>query len=326
VLGLAAALRLVGIRHGLPDAFLSDERDVVQHAWAMTHGGGLDPAWFERPSLVLYLLAPFEAWQDDPSYLTARLAIVGLAIGAVAAAWWLGQRAYGPMSGFLAAAATAVATTHVAFSRIAITDVPLTLGVAVALALMVTGRVELAGLAAGLATSTQYEGIVLLAPLVAVAWGNWRRLAIAVALGIAAFAATSPYVVVHIGEAGREAWGLGDPAPITLVERLWDSLGPALLVAAAGLVLALVFRTRADLVLGVFCLAYVALLLAIDAPLDRGVLPLIPTLGALAGRLRSLAPVTALLLIIPLTWSIRDARELTVGSSPARDVTAIRAE
>jgi hypothetical protein len=37
----------------------------------------------------------------------------------------------------------------------------------------------------------------------------------------------------------------------------------------------------------------------------------VPALGALAGRMRSLAPVTLLLLIVPLTWSIRDTKELT---------------
>ena len=327
VLGLAAALRLVGIEHGLPDSVLNqDERDIVPRAWAMTHGGGLDPHWFDRPSLVLYLLAPFQSWPDDPSYLAARLPIVAVALGAVAAAWWLGQRAYGTAAGFVAAAATAVATTHVAYSRIAVTDVPLTLGVAVALALLVSGRIELAGLAVGLATSAQYQGLVLLAPLVAAAWGSWRRLVIACALAVAAFAVTSPYVVIHFGRAVGDAWGVGPPAPIAVVEQLWDSLGPALLVAVAGLVLALVSRTRADLVLASFCLAYVAYLLTIDAHFERYVLPLVPALGALAGRLRSLAPVTALLLIIPLTWSIRDARELTVGSPPARGVTAIRAE
>jgi hypothetical protein len=37
----------------------------------------------------------------------------------------------------------------------------------------------------------------------------------------------------------------------------------------------------------------------------------VPPLGALAGRFRALAPVTLLLLVVPLTWSIRDAKELT---------------
>ena len=40
-------------------------------------------------------------------------------------------------------------------------------------------------------------------------------------------------------------------------------------------------------------------------------LPLVPALGALAGRVRALASVTLLLLVIPLVWSIGDTRELT---------------
>ena len=96
----------------------------------MVHGGGLDPHWFDYPSLVMYLLAPFQAWQHDPSYLAARLTMVALALGGVAAAWWLGQRAYGLVAGFVAAAVTVVETTHVAYSRMAVTDVPNTRSVA----------------------------------------------------------------------------------------------------------------------------------------------------------------------------------------------------
>ena len=68
VLGLAAALRLTGIQYGLPFPLLNpDERNIVPRAWAMAHGGGLDPNWFDYPSLTFYLLAPFQAWQDEPS-------------------------------------------------------------------------------------------------------------------------------------------------------------------------------------------------------------------------------------------------------------------
>jgi hypothetical protein len=52
-------------------------------------------------------------------------------------------------------------------------------------------------------------------------------------------------------------------------------------------------------------------LCTLGAHFDRYLLPLLPPLGALAGRLRGLAPVTLLLLVVPLTWSIRDARRLT---------------
>jgi 4-amino-4-deoxy-L-arabinose transferase-like glycosyltransferase len=325
VLALAAGLRLVGIQYGLPFPLLNpDERSIVPRAWAMVHGGGLDPHWFDYPSLVMYLLAPFQAWQGEPSYLAARLTMVALALGGVAAAWWLGQRAYGPLAGFVAAAATAVETTHVAYSRMAVTDVPLTLGVAVALALMVSGRIELAGLAVGVAASAKYPGALLLAPLVAAAWGRWRQLAVGVALAVVAFAVTSPYVVLHLGEAAGDAWRVqraaregwlgfehDHAAPVAFVLRLWDGLGPALIIAAAGLVLALVVRRRADLVLAVFVLVYFADLLTLHAHFDRYVLPLVPALGALAGRLRALAPVTLLMLVVPLTWTVRDARDLT---------------
>ncbi len=325
VLALAGGLRLVGVRYGLPFPLLNpDERSLVPRAWAMVHGAGPDPHWFDYPSLVMYLLAPFQAWQDDPSYLAARLVIVAIAVGTVAAAWWLGQRAYGPLAGFVAAAATAVETTHVAYSRMAVTDVPLTLGVTVALALMISGRIELAGLAVGLAASAKYPGVLLLAPLVVAAWGRWRRLAVAAALAVVGFAATSPYVVLHLGEAAGDAWRVQQAAregwlgfehdhaaPIAFVARLWDGFGPALIIAAAGLVLALVYRRRADLVLAVFVLVYFADLLTLHAHFDRYVLPLVPALGALAGRLKALAPVTLLMLVVPLTWAIRDARDLT---------------
>jgi drug/metabolite transporter superfamily protein YnfA len=79
-------------------------------------------------------------------------------------------------------------------------------------------------------------------------------------------------------------------------------MGPALAVALLGLVLALVDRTHADRVLAAFVLVYFATLLPLDAHFDRYVLPLVPALGALAGRVRALAPVTLLLLVIPLVW------------------------
>ena len=325
ILALAGGLRLTGIQYGLPFPLLSpDEQDVVPRAWSMVHGGGLDPHRFDFPSLVMYLLAPFQAWQDEPSYLAARLTMVVLAVGAVAAAWWLGQRAYGLTAGLVAAAATAVETTHVAYSRMAVTDVALTLGVAVALALMVSGRIELAGLAVGLAASAKYPGILLLIPLAVAAWGAWRRLAIAGGLALVAFAATSPYVLLHLGQAAGDAWRayqvarggwLGfehdHTAAIAFVARIWDGFGPALVIAGAGLVLALVHRRRADLVLAAFVLAYFAALLTVDAHFDHYVLPLVPALGALAGRFRALAPVTILMLVVPLTWAVRDARDLT---------------
>jgi hypothetical protein len=289
----------------------------------MSHGGGLDPGWFDYPSLLLYVLAPFEAWADEPSYLAARLVLVVLSLAGIAAAWWLGGRAYGLLAGFVAAAVTAVATVHVEYSRMAVTDIPLTLGVAVALALLVKRQLIPAGIAIGLTASFKYPGFVLLVPLLVAGWGQWRRLAIAVVLAPAAFLVASPYFAVHLASAlgdvrrvqrdGRRGW-LGfedDPwAPIAFLDRLWDGIGPVLLIALAGLVAALLHRTLADRVLVAFVAAYFVTLFPLDAHFDRYVLPLVPALGALAGRFRALAPVTLLLLVIPLVWTIRDTRPL----------------
>ena len=296
----------------------------MPRAWHMVHGGGLDPRWFDYPTLLMYLLAPFQAWQDAPSYLTARLVVLVLALGAIAAAWWLGLRAYGMTAAAVAAAVVAVETTEVAYSRMAVTDVPLTLGVAATLALLVSGRIELGGLVAGLATSIKYPGVLLLVPLLVAGYRQPRRLAIGAVLAAVAFCATSPFFVVHFGSAVSDAYRVqrlahqgwlgfehDQVAPIAFIVRLWHGLGPALLVCALGLVVALAQRRRTDLILASFAIVYFIDISTFGAHFDRYVLPLLVPLGALAGRLRALAPVTLLLLVVPLTWAVRDARKLT---------------
>ncbi len=323
----AAALRLVGIRYGLPYGSLldPDEQNVVPRAWRMVHGGGLDPHFFDWPTLTMYAVAPFQAWEGGPSYLAGRLVIVALALVGVAAAWWLGERAYGRTAGAVAAAVVAVDSTHVAISHAAVTDVPLTTFVTIALALLVTGRLEWAGAAIGIATAAKYPGVVLVVPLVVLAWKRWARLAISLALAVFAFAAASPYVLVDAGSTWsalrriqaehRRGW-LGFEHDhwswIAFTQRLWEGMGPVLLLAAVGLVLALALRrTRADLALGSFVVAYAVSLAPLHSHFPRYVLPLVPALGALAGRLRSVTPVMLLLLVVPLTWSIRDDARLT---------------
>ena len=143
---------------------------------------------------------------------------------------------------------------------------------------------------------------------------------------------------------GRAGW-LGfedDPAtPLAFLDRLWDALGPFLLVALAGLALALGAlvleqhkrlsrragadaqprrranelvleqHKRADLALASFALVWFVQLLPLNAHFDRYVLPLVPVLGALAGRLPRLAPVALALLVVPLLWSVGEVRGLT---------------
>jgi hypothetical protein len=307
ILALAAALRLIGIEYGLPFGNLldPDEQNIVPRAWKIVHGGGLDPHWFDYPSLLLYVLAPFQAWQDGPSYLTARLVSRPSASAASRppGGWGAPPTGRPPASSRLAV--VAVETIGVAYSHAAVTDVPMTALITVSLALAVTGRLEWAGVAAGLAASAKYPAVFLLVPLVVAGWGRWRRLAISVGLAILAFLATSPFVLVHPQQAwsdasrvqrlARDGW-LGFEhdswALFSFSGKLWAGLGPVLVIAVAGLVLALRRHTRTDLILAAFVLVYVADLLTIRAHFDRYVLPLVPPLAVLAGRLRALAPVT----------------------------------
>ncbi len=326
VLAAAAALRLVGIEYGLPFGGLlnPDEQSIVPRAWGMVHGRGLDPHWFDYPTLVMYVLAPFQAWEAGPSYLAARLVVAAFGVGAVAASWWLGRVAYGRTAGLVAAVAVAVETIGVAYSHMAVTDVPMTALIAISLALAISGRLEWAGLAAGLAASAKYPAVFLLAPLVMAGWGRWRRLAASIAAAVAGFLATSPYVLAHPHQAwgdatrvqrlAREGW-LGFEhdsfALFSFTGRLWDGLGPALVVAVLGLGLALRRRSRTDLILAAFVLVYLVDLLTLRAHFDRYVLPVVPPLAVLAGRQRLLAPLTLGLLIVPLVWAIGDDVRLT---------------
>jgi 4-amino-4-deoxy-L-arabinose transferase-like glycosyltransferase len=325
ILALAAVLRFVGIEHGLPFPLLNpDEQVIVPRAWHMVHGGGPNPHWFNYPSLVLYLIAPFQAWHGAPSYLDGRIVIAILGIGAVAATWWLGRRSYGLVAAAVGAALVAVEGTHVAYSHYAVTDVPLTLGVAVALALMVSGRIELAGLVAGLAMGAKWPGVLLLVPLLVAAWKQWRRLGIAVLLGAVAFLATSPFMLAEPGKAFHDGWTTQNihhtgwlgfehdgTALIGFLHRLWDGMGPVLVLSAIGLAIALAVRRKPDLILASFVLVYFVNLLTLKSHFDRFVLPLVPPLGILAGRSRVLAPVAACALVVPLVWSIQQDVRLT---------------
>ncbi len=321
---LAIVLRLIGVRYGLPLPVLNpDESNIVPRAWRMGQGH-LDPGWYDYPSLLMGVLAPAQAFFGAPALGAARLAAVAVGVGGVAATWWLGRRAYGTGAALVGATSVAVATTHVAYSRMAVTDVLLTLAVTCVLALAIEGRIEWAGLAVGLAASAKYPGALTALPVVVAGWGRWRALGRAAGLAVAGFALTSPFVLIHAGAAwedisrvqrlARAGW-LGfenDPiAPLAYLDRLWEALGPLLIVALVGLAAALRRRRRVDVVLLSFVGVYWLTLMVQHAHFDRYVLPLVPVLGVFAGSMRKAVPIALVALVVPLAWSVGDARELT---------------
>ncbi len=322
---LAAALRLVGIRYGLPLSVLNpDESNIVPRAWRMGHGH-LDPGWYDYPSLLMAVLAPVQALFGGPSFGAARFVAVAVGLGGVGATWWLGRRAYGTGAAIVGAAAVAVATTHVAYSRMAVTDVLLTLAVTCVLALAVSGRIEWAGLAVGLAASAKYPGAIAAVPVVVAGWGRWRALGRAGGARDRRVRAHEP-VRAHPrrmppGTTSRAC--SASPARAGSASRTTRShrsristgsgtrVGPLLLVAAVGVVAALIRRTRTDLILLSFAVAYWLTLMPQQAHFERYILPLVPVLAVLAGSVRVAVPFALVALALPLAWSVSDARELT---------------
>jgi hypothetical protein len=299
LVGGAAALRLVAVGHApRPNG------GYVSAAWEVAQGT------FDHHGGFVYLLAPFQWPAAAPSYETARTVVLALGLLGVAAAWWLGRAAYGTAAAFVAAAAVAVDTAHVAASREVVAAVPLAAVAAVALALLARGRLEWAGAAVGVAAAIDIPGWILLVPLLLVGWGAWRRVAVAGAL--------AALLSVPAWFALGDRFGGGGRGWPTL---FWHGLGPVLAVAAVGFIGAVVTRSQADIALASFVVAYGLYLLAADHRAAY-TLPVVPALGALAGRSRALAPVALLLLVLPLTWSIRDARELRRASTMDRRETA----
>lgn len=201
VLALATALRLWGIRWGLPDethlfSYHPDEFHSLRGALALA-AGDPNPHFFNYGSLYLYLVAIVCLWHDavlggadllgallkgETAHvemaawvLNARLIVVACAVATVWVAWAAGRRLAGPAGGLIAALLIALLPMHVLHSHYATVDVPQALFIA--LCLWFTLRLAadptrrnylLAGLAAGLAMSVKYNGaLVILAPLLA---------------------------------------------------------------------------------------------------------------------------------------------------------------
>lgn len=147
VLVMALALRLNGIRFGLPALNDPDELMFQMGAVRMLSGPTLNPGWFGHPATTtIYLLAVLDAlvfaagwalglWASpkafaeiiylDPSWviLPGRLAMVGFGLLNVWLVWKLGRALAGDRVGLAAAAVLAVNPVHVAYSQIIRSDI-----------------------------------------------------------------------------------------------------------------------------------------------------------------------------------------------------------
>jgi 4-amino-4-deoxy-L-arabinose transferase-like glycosyltransferase len=227
-----------------------------------------------------------------PYYLTGRAVVVACGITSVYLSYRLGKEAFSGAVGLLAALFLAVDPLHVHYSHVAVTDIPATMFGLLALLLFLqaasrqNGRALFIGaLAAGLATGTKYNLGLLIIPGAIACWYVYRdqsavhrgtaliaHLARRVAFPmLLAFVASTPFALLdprrfladfaHQNQIVAHGWlgfeNVHNGLWYNLSTNLLGSLGLVLLgLGLVGLLLALIRRTRADLILAPYVIVY----------------------------------------------------------------------
>jgi len=238
VLAGGLALRLWGVRQGLPFAYNTDEsQHFVPHAVRMFEEGTLNPHYFENPPAFTYLLHVIYAlWYGGAAGATRAfrlhpqdlytLARVASALLGTLALWLLyatGARLFNRLVGLLAAAIEAVAFLPVFYAHLALNDVPtlapLTLSLLGTAGILRKGRARdhvIAGVGLGLACASKYTAGIAIVPLLgAIAMGPAQApagraaraalgLVIAGGCALAAFLLANPYSLLDFSAFGAE--------------------------------------------------------------------------------------------------------------------------
>ena len=187
VLAAGAVLRFVPIWFGLPYASARpDEETSLGHAIAIL-GGDPNPHFFHWPSLTFYLFAGLfqlasslralvgsaADLTDAQRLLIARGCVALAGTATIGVLFRIGRRVGGDAIGVVASLFLAVSILHVRESHFAMTDALMTCFAMTSLALLLRGVEQksprsfmAAGLAGGLAASTKYTAVVLLASFI----------------------------------------------------------------------------------------------------------------------------------------------------------------
>ena len=186
----ALALRLWGIRHGLPYAYNVDENAHFVPRAIGIFGHDWNPHYFANPPALTYLLhAVFAVWfgggagagralakHPGEVFGVARVATALVATAAVPLLYLAGARLLGRGAGLLAAGLLTVAFLPVFYAHEALNDAAVLAPIALALygaaGVLRQGRRRdylLAGAGVGLAWATKYTGAIVALPLLAAA-------------------------------------------------------------------------------------------------------------------------------------------------------------
>ena len=247
LLAVTLALRLWGIKQGLPYSYNSDEATHFVPRAIAFFSHDYNPQYFLNPPAYSYLLHfVFELWFGGPDavrrayvanptevFVVARVVAAVLGTVAVWLTYLAGERLFNKTAALLGAAVLGLAFLPIFYSHLALNDVPALAPVALAL-YGVAGVLRngarrdyvIAGVGIGLAAATKYTGAIVAVCLLAAAICDGvggapvkalRRLALALACAVLAFVAANPYSVLdfsafHAGVTTQQALAGGsDP-------------------------------------------------------------------------------------------------------------------
>jgi hypothetical protein len=247
LLAVTLALRLWGIKQGLPYSYNSDEATHFVPRAIAFFSHDYNPQYFLNPPAYSYLLHfVFELWFGGPDavrrayvanptevFVVARVVAAVLGTVAVWLTYLAGERLFNKTTALLGASVFGLAFLPIFYSHLALNDVPALAPVALAL-YGVAGVLRngarrdyvIAGVGIGLAAATKYTGAIVAVCLLAAAICDGvggapvkalRRLALALACAVLAFVAANPYSVLdfsafHAGVTTQQALAGGsDP-------------------------------------------------------------------------------------------------------------------
>jgi Dolichyl-phosphate-mannose-protein mannosyltransferase len=195
-----AALRLWGLRFGLPHPMTRPDEEFIVSMALRFFSGDYNPHFFEWPSLYFYVVhAVFRVMyaaghlagrfpdvdsfvrmtvaEPGSAHIALRVMSVVAAVATMAVVHGLARALFGSSAGLAAAALLAASYLHVRDSHFGVLDVPLTLVIVTSVRLLAKGVstprplpwFALAGLAGGLATSIKYNAAALVVAGVAAA-------------------------------------------------------------------------------------------------------------------------------------------------------------
>jgi 4-amino-4-deoxy-L-arabinose transferase-like glycosyltransferase len=246
-------------------------------------------------------------------YFAGRVMTAFLGALTVPLVYVLASRLYGRRTGLVSSTLLTFCLLHVVHSHYVTTDVPVALFVTLTLVFcsLVLQKAEkkyiiLAALFAGLSTSTKYPGAVTLLPVLvaqvlAPATRGWERLGQRLGLSVGAFMVGflvgTPYAFLELntflsslasvlGHYGTSQPGFeGGNTWLWYLRQTLTSADAALAgLGLAGIVWAAVKRRRGDLLLLSFVVPYYLLISLWQVRFERNLVPLLPVLMVLAGR------------------------------------------